>query len=213
MRAQDTDPEIQTAIVEILRSFQKREDYDSYVPKGYNPSLQRCLNAQSHIGITNMLEGMLTYDWADEQQKYYTSIRSRKTGHRWAVGLSTRLWEIVYTMWEHRNHILHKEKELESLSGMEIVTAAIKTELQRGLLTLDPLYYSYFKIKTTDIAKMKSVEARNWLVLIRRAREAKGFKYNDKIAESKALQKWIGLTIQKKAKQTYLRLVRTGYND
>ena len=213
MRKQETDPEIQTAIVEILRSFQKREDFDSYVPKGYNASLQRCLNAQSHIGITNMMEGMITSDWAEEQQKYYTSSRSRKTGHRWAVGLSAQLWNIIYAMWEHRNHVLHQEKEIESLSGMDIVQAAIKVELQRGLSTLDPLYYSYFNINTQNIANMTTVEARNWLVLIRRAREAKGFIYQDRIAESKALQKWIGLTIQKKAKQIYLRLVRTGYND
>ena len=213
MRRQDTDPDIQTALVDILRTFQKRDDYDSYVPKGYNASLQRCLNAQSHIGITNMMEGMLTYDWAEEQQKYYTSIRSRKTGHRWAVGLSTQLWNIIYDMWDHRNQVLHQKKEIESLSGQDIINAAIKEELRKGLGTLDPMYYSYFNINTKHIANMKSVEARNWLVLIRRAREAKGFTYHDRIAESKALQKWIGLTIQKKDKQIYLRLVRTGYND
>ena len=213
MHRQDTDPLIQNALLQILRTFQKRQDFDTYVPTGYPDSLQRCLNAQSHIGITNMLEGMLTYDWALEQQKYYTANKSRKTGHRWAVGLSAHLWNIIYYMWDHRNNILHNNEELASLSGLDVVKDAIRIELQRGMATLDPLYYSYFTYKPQDIANMKSDDARNWLVLIRRAREAKGFIYNDHISQSKPLQKWIGLTIPKKAKMTYLRLAYTGYNN
>ena len=213
MNQQKTDPNIRRAILDILRSYQKRKDYDSYVPTGFSTSLQQCLNAQSHIGITNMLEGMLTYDWAEEQQKYYSSIRSRKTGHRWAIGLSVQLWNIIHAMWENRNNVLHQNQVIESLSGLDIVKQAIRAELQKGLSTLDPLYYSYFNFSSTDIAKMKSVDARNWLVLIRRAREAKGFCYYDKISQSQPLQKWIGLTIPKKANKTYLRLIRTGYND
>ena len=116
-------------------------------------------------------------------------------------------------MWDHRNHILHKNQEIDSLSGFGVVKAAIILELQRGLSTLDPLYYSYFTYSSQDIANMKSADARNWLVLIRRAREAKGFIYHDKISQSKSLKKWIGLTIPKKAAKTYLRLARTGYNN
>ena len=213
LRKQDTDPQIQEALLDILRSFQKREKFDSYVPNGFPDPIQRCLYAQSHIGITNFLEGMLTYDWADVQQQYYTSIQSRKTGQRWAVGLSSQLWNLIYFMWDHRNHILHKNQEIDSLSGFGVVKAAIILELQRGLSTLDPLYYSYFTYSSQDIANMKSADARNWLVLIRRAREAKGFIYHDKISQSKPLKKWIGLTIPKKAATTYLRLARTGYNN
>ena len=116
-------------------------------------------------------------------------------------------------MWDHRNHILHKNQEIDSLSGFGVVKAAIILELQRGLSTLDPLYYSYFTYSSQDIANMKSADARNWLVLIRRAREAKGFIYHDTISQSKPLKKWIGLTIPKKAATTYLRLARTGYNN
>ena len=116
-------------------------------------------------------------------------------------------------MWDHRNNVLHNNDTLASLSGLDIVKDAIKTELQRGIATLDPLYYSYFTFSFQDIANMKSVDARNWLVLIRRARKAKGFIYQDKISESQPLKKWIGLTVPKKRTKTYLRLVRTGYNN
>ena len=212
MRRHDTDPEIMDAIIDILRNFQKRDDFDSYVPQGYSPDVQLCLNAQSHLGITNWLEGYLTYDWAAIQHNYYRSIGSRKTGRRWAVGLSTQLWKMVFYMWDYRNKVLHEKGQVEKLSGLDIVKRAITTELQRGMLTLDPIYYTYFTYTDAQIKKMKSVEARNWLVLIRRAREAKGFKYNDSIAKSIPLKKWIGLTTQKKAKQQYMTLARTGYN-
>ena len=198
MQRQDTEPHIQDAILDILRLFQKRDDFDTYVPSGYPDPIQCCLNAQSHIGITNMLEGLLTYDWAAEQQKYYSSIRSRKTGQRWTVGLSAQLWNIIYFMLDNRNNILHHNNTIDSLSGLDIVKDSIQTELQRGLATLDPLYYSYFTYSLQDIADMKSADARNWLVLIRRAREAKGFIYHDKISQSQSLKKWIGLTIPKR---------------
>ena len=200
------------AILSILRRFQTRDNYNTYVPQDYPLDIQRCLNGQSHLGIVNMLEGYLTYDWAIIQQQYYTHIRSRKTGHRWAVGLSTHLWKLVFHMWEHRNHVLHQKDTINTLSGLDIVKAAIREELKQGLLTLDPLYYTYFTLTDTHINKMTSVDARNWTVLIRRARESKGFTYTDQISQSQSLKKWIGLTTQKKARQTYLALARTGYN-
>ena len=210
-RLQDTDPNISEAIIDILRNFQKRQDYDMYVPQGYSLEIQECLNAQSHLGITNMFEGLLTYDWAKIQQNHYTKIHSRKTGQKWAAGLSTQLWKIIYHMWDHRNHILHHKDTLDTLSGLDIVKAAIKEEVRKGPLTLDPIYNTYFHYTHTQIQKMKSVDARNWLTLIRRAREAKGFVYTDTISQSRPLKKWIGLTYRKKAKQTYLALAHTGY--
>ena len=212
MRQQDTDPDIVEAITDILRNFQKTEEYDTYVPQGYSHDLQFCLNAQSHLGITNFLEGLLTYEWAVLQQQHYKKIGSRKTGRRWAVGLSTHLWKLVFHMWNHRNQVLHHKEELDCLSGLDIVKQAIRTEITCGLLDLDPIYYTYFNYTDTQITNMKSVDARNWLVLIRRAREAKGFQYNDNISNSAPLKKWIGLTVQKKAQQAYLALARTGYN-
>ena len=154
----------------------------------------------------------LPVDWATLKQQHYIKIKSRKTGHRWAVGLSSQLWTIIFAMWDHRNQVLHQTGQIDALSGLGLVKQAIRTEIQRGLLTLDPLYHTYFTYTDSQITNLKSVDARNWLVLIRRAKEAKGFIYYDTIAKSAPLKKWIGLTVPKKAQQNYLALARTGYN-
>ena len=109
-------------------------------------------------------------------------------------------------------HVLHHQQTLHNLSGLDVVKKAICAEVQRGLLTLDPLYHSYFTLTDAQITKMTSVDARNWLVLIRRAREVKGFTYTDSISNSAPLKKWIGLTVQKKARQGYLAFAQTGNN-
>ena len=99
------------------------------------------------------------------------------------------------------NQLLHNTEMINSLSGLDIVKAAIKTKLSKGLQGLDPIYAPYFQYSHQDIDKMKSVPARDWLLLIRRVRMLKRIQYNDTISNSKPLQKWIGLTVTKKAYQ------------
>ena len=209
-RSQKTDPQIIEALYDILKYLPQREDYQTYVPLDQDPSIQKCLNAQSHMGWMSFIEGIFSIDWANTQQQYYSTIGSRKTGHRWAVGLSTQLWRLIFKMWDNRNKILHETEAANKVYGLDIVQTAIITELQQGPDTLDMIYHSYFKINLKSVKKMTSVDARNWLTLIRRARNVQGYQYNDYISRTPALQKWIGL--RKSAKKAHLRFSRTGYN-
>ena len=209
LRQRKTEPALAHALIHILYRFPRRQDYNTYTPQDFPPTVQLCLNAQSHLGWSAFLEGILTTDWAAVQQSYYTSIGSRRTGHRWAVGLSTQIWKIVFSMWDHRNKTLHAKEACDSLSGLDIVKTSILSELQKGLDHLDPIYSSYFSISPSSISTMKSVDARNWLLLIRRARMAQGDIYTDTISTSPALQKWIGL--HKTAQTVHMKYSRTGY--
>ena len=210
MRSQKTDPRIIGAIYHILKYLPQRDDYQVYVPLEQDPLIQRCLNAQSHLGWQQFLEGIISTDWAATQQAHLDSIGSRKTGHRWAVGLSTQLWRLVFLMWDHRNKILHETEAANKIYGLDIVKTAIVQELQQGPDTLDNIYSPYFQLTLTSVKTMTSADARNWLTLIRRAREIQGYQYNDHISRTPALGKWIGLL--KSAKQAHLRFSRTGYN-
>ena len=118
MRSVHTHPRITRALYHVLRRFGSRPDFDTYVPDDYEDPIQLCLNAQTHLGWTGFLEGFLTYDWAATQHNYFEAQGSRKTGRRWAIGLSTQVWHLVFTMWQHRNECLHEADNLDRLSGL-----------------------------------------------------------------------------------------------
>lgn len=54
-----------------------------------------------------MLEGW-SFEWALLQQEHYKSIKSRRTGTKWASGFIRRVWLIAWEMWSHRNGVLHQ---------------------------------------------------------------------------------------------------------
>ena len=107
MKAQYMDPRLLQAINHIIQRFPKKDDYNTYVLLENEELIQRCLNAQSHLGWMNFFEGLLTTDWAVIQQ-HFTALKSQKTGNWWAVVLSTQLWKLVFSMQDHHNQVLHK---------------------------------------------------------------------------------------------------------
>ena len=179
MRSTGTHPSIMRVLYHVLRRFGSTQNFDTYVPTGYEESIQSCLNAQTHLSWTGFLEGFLTTDWAATQHQYYVTQQSRKTGRRWAIGLSTQVWRLVFSMWQHRNDCLHESDNLDRLSGLDQVDIAIRQERALGIGTLDPVYVPYFKQSTASLLKLSSTKRRQWLALVRRARESQGHRYID----------------------------------
>ena len=77
MTKTQTEPELQAAIYFALRQFNKDGEYDTYVdsriPTG---DLRNCVLAQSKIGWTGFLEGLLSPLWAKLQQAHFHQIGS-----------------------------------------------------------------------------------------------------------------------------------------
>ena len=101
MRDNCAAPQLQDAIYAALQRFYQ-EDYDTYVPHNLIGNVRECVEAQTKIGWVGFLEGLLTPKWATVQDKYFKHVGLRRTGRRWAVGLSKRLWTVVFSMWENR---------------------------------------------------------------------------------------------------------------
>ena len=218
LRQKQTHPTLARVLYKILRKFGTDDKDDTYVPTGYDDTIQSCINAQSHLGWTSFLEGFITTDWATVQQQFYTSIRSRRTGRRWAIEMSKQVWIMVFQMWNHRNRCLHDTDAGDVLSGIDYVNNAIQYEHSMGLDTLDTVYAPYFRQTEASLLKMTSQKKRNWLSLIRRAREVHKHIYHDKIATSVPLRNWIGLPpLQNGKKKIPSRILRhfsrTGYRD
>ena len=190
-----TEPELQAAIYFVLRQFNKDGEYDTYVDSRIlTGELRNCVLAQSKIGWTGFLEGLLSPLWAKLQQAHFHQIGSRRTGIRWATGLSKELWKLVFSMWNHRNSVLFAKGKVDELSGISAVREAIMLEQQLGLGQLDPAFSPYLKLPASSFSKMKSIDLCRWLSLIRQAREETGYQYADELVTSNALQEWVGLS-------------------
>ena len=225
MTKSKTDPDLQAALYTTLRRFNQDNSYDSYVdPSLPDGEIKECIIAQSHIGWTGLLEGLLSPKWALVQQRHFLRIGSRRSGTRWAIGLSKTLWQLVFTMWDHRNSILFAKGKIDELSGIAKVRTAISQERQIGLGQLDPSFHPYLQIQQSSFTKMKAIDLRRWLSLIRQACEETGYIYTDDISTSTALCDWIGLSKSpqsrhqhtaphKKKQREKLRFIRTGYLD
>ena len=225
MTTAKTDPEIQSAIYYTLRRYNRDGNFDSYVvPSLPNGVIKECVIAQSRIGWTGFLEGLISPNWAVVQEQYFQRIGSRRSGTRWAIALSKKLWQLIFSMWDHRNSILFAKGKIDELSGIAKVRTAIIQERQIGLGQLDLSFQPYLKIPQSSFTKMKAIDLRRWLSLIRQAREETGYIYTDEISTSPALRDWVGLSKSpqsrhqntaphKKKQREQLRFIRTGYLD
>jgi hypothetical protein len=52
-------------------------------------------------------EGTKSTKWMDAQQKHLKSIGKQTTGKRWTIAIVSKLWDIAWDMWQHRNHVTH----------------------------------------------------------------------------------------------------------
>ena len=225
MESSKTEPTLSKALVSTLRQFNKPGNFDSFVPHNLPRALRSCFQSQAEIGWTGFLEGLLSLNWAVYQGTHFERISSRRSGQRWAVELSKKIWKLVFSMWDHRNNALFSEGTIDTMSGIDKVRAAIARERQIGLGNLDLSFAPYFTLPTSSFTKMKPINLRRWFSLIRKAREAQGHEYQDEFTSSAALRDWIGLTVlpehlfnqqqqmDQHRQQAQLRRIRTGYRD
>ena len=213
--------DIRIAIGASLRNFNRGDDYDTFLPPSWAPDIGECIQAQRRIGWIGFLEGFLSPMWTTQQEQYFQSKDQRRSGHRWAVGLSKQLWKLVFSMWDHRNETLFTTTKVDDLSGIQMVKKAILKERRLGLGLLDPSFQPYLSLPLSSFSKMKSIDLRRWLCLIRQAREDSGMIYNDEITSDVALREWVGLNRKpqesihrqqgRRKQHKKLRFIRTGY--
>ena len=108
-----TMPDIQKAIMSRLRLW--REDTVLQATSFTWPGVNDLIQEQDKIGWRAFLEGCIVKNWAAKQQEYYTWLKRRNTGKRWATTLIKKMWEISWNMWEQRNGELTNPESLASL--------------------------------------------------------------------------------------------------
>ena len=105
-----------------------------------------------------------------------------------------QMWDILHTLWTHRCDKLHANDEVERLSGLVPLKAAIATEYGLGLGDMPHVYSSFFHTPLHRLLKKSVSSLKRWFLIIRTAREANSMVRDlDDFSFDGPLRKWIGL--------------------
>ena len=85
------------------------------------------------------------------------------------------IWQIAWTMWDHRNKHLHEENNHIHESSLEALNEQIEKELEIGLSTLPRRYERLFKRTRDRLEKDNIDQKKQWLTSVWAARD----KYNE----------------------------------
>ena len=111
LRRQHTAPSLRRRIMRLLKGE---------VPPSGNSVVTKEL----------VLQGILPQSWIESQQQYYTWLKRRTTGKRWAMRLIVQLWEISWDMWDHRTRIFKSKDAAHLVQHHENLNHRIQTEYQ-----------------------------------------------------------------------------------
>jgi hypothetical protein len=120
------------------------------------------------IGWQALLEGCPALGWEEIQQGYLEWMGSRRTGRRWLVALITKLWEVAWTMWDHRNIVIHDKTN--SVASVEC-NAAIRVELAAGPIGLHADVQALFRQNRQALFRNTLQYRQGWLRRVQASRE------------------------------------------
>ena len=89
--------------------------------------------------------------------------------------LQNKIWQIAWTMWDHRNKHLHEENNHIHESSLAALNEQIEKELEIGLSTLPRRYERLFKRTRDRLEKDNIDQNKQWLTSVWAARD----KYNE----------------------------------
>jgi len=190
----DTHPLIVESIFPLLTEWQASTCRNHHTSRAWNREIRDAFWSQAHLGWHSLLAGILSTEWALLQDRHYQSLGSRKLGSKWSSDFSKRLWEAVYSMWEHRNLVMHNTGKITEFSGGKELTVACTFEFSLGCAHLDAIFHPYFDISSSEFTQESADYKRNWFSIIRQAREASGqVTYTDLFSRCQSSRDWVGL--------------------
>ena len=202
LRRIGTDPNIVRAFSLSLHRWHSMFIDETYCPSLVSPQVRTAMQEQGQITWDNFVTGLWSKKWAEIQDVYYKTKKKRNTGRRWAIKVSTHLWNILKSLWDHRNSILYRHPSGSLTNGREELLAACQTELDIGLHSLEDIYSLYFDTDIDTLETMKTYDLKLWFATIRRAREAINHTYRPEEKISDSLRRWTGLQKQPNQRQS-----------
>lgn len=127
------------------------------------------MTQQNRIGWEAFLEGRPAIGWQLAQERHYRSIpRCMKTGRRWITALIKKLWDTAWSLWDHRNRILH---DSEMSVARQELTNRIREQFDLGTAQLPRSVRQLFTNGFDGITSRSTAQQKAWLRRVSIARD------------------------------------------
>ena len=191
MQSVNTEPSIAEAIRQKLDGW--HNGHNSHVHT-HDPTLSRALSQQDKIGWENFLLGRISPSFGCLQNIHYQQMGSRRNGNSWTSQLITQCYALIWTMWEHRNHIRVNDLTAQDRRHLRALRNQIHREFKLGKSTLLPADKWLLSHKGNLLNKSIE-ELTAWLDKISAARDTwratAQAQQDDLQAQQAGLQRWL----------------------
>ena len=200
-----TAPAILSALGTRIRQWRKHSrgqapDQATRLPRYHSHDewgIQAAVTAQDKIGWYNLLLGRMSHKWSDAQQKYLESLGKRTTGRRWTIAIISKLWDITWDMWQHRNHIKHNTLHPQKQLVMNSIALRIDDLYEQGPARLLPRDKSLFQKPPETLKQGTFIEQEQWITSVllanQRAETAHTKRHNSMSTERSLMESWLGI--------------------
>jgi hypothetical protein len=168
MSSQRTCPDISRILSARLTSW--AYGTRAYPQRSTRPGVEKALLDQDEIGWTNFVEGCIALEWTAVQDRYYKSIRSKKSGRQWTIALIKKLLDIAWDLWEHRNGFNNSPEHLEEHYEMDDVDAEICYQYRLGPEGLPQRFHYLFSGACDELLATSISNRLRWANLVNSAR-------------------------------------------
>ena len=123
------------------------------------------------------------------------AITSATTVNTWISKVIVHIWDLVFTVWQHRNSVLHDTPIADLLGSSYVLDQALRLVWRLCFDKMPAIVLS--SIPSSIIAVMQGTvtDRKGWFVLVRRAREQlQGYVPLDAFSDQNgSLRTWVGL--------------------
>ena len=174
LRSQKTNSNIIEAIIHNLKKLRKSGGIYGHHYQDIN--MRKAVQEQNNIGWDHLLLGRISNRWSFLQDCHYKRIQSRRTGERWAANLIMKIWEVHWSMWNHRNESIHDTGN-HAVLGSKEMEKEIFRELKKDSALLQPTEKYLFSITKTEVREWSALRKKKWLRTVQAARYSSSIRH------------------------------------
>ena len=162
----NTNPSIVTDLLFLLRASSSSE------PNNLTTRTSPLIDAQLQLSPLQFLQGRLVKAWRHQQQLYYQSISSQQSALRWASKVLTCIWRFAFSLWDHRNNVLHTNQSVQDrIHNLRATNDEIRRQWRIGTDGLHDMNCHLFRGNLADILKKSRLYKEKWLQQVTKARK------------------------------------------
>ena len=165
LQSSHTDPDLAHIIVSRLQSWRHHTEDEEFSELSHTH--QQLIHSQDNIGWESAFRGCWAIGWAEAQAQHFKTLRRRNSGKRWLAALITKLWQVAWDMWEHRNGILTAKDQGQIA---QLLRRDIELEYSRGFQQLPSDLRRISRLTIEQVFQKPLLQQKEWLGRIRDGR-------------------------------------------